>query len=103
MKKNLMMSIAAAVLLGTMGVHANDDVIKGEAAAKAKVEEFSAKEEFKAKEDMSKFNKEVKKDLKKVDDVTEVKELEQKDQKAAPTKIKSFEKEATQDEKKTIK
>ena len=102
MKKNLLMSIIAAALLGTMGAHATEEV-KGEAAAKAKVEEFSAKEEFKAKEDMSNFKKEVKQDLKKVDDVTEVKELEQKDQKAAPTKIKSFEKEATQDEKKTIK
>ena len=101
MKKTVIISTLAAFLLaGVTGLQANE--VKGEAAAKAKVEEVAAKEEFKAKEDIEKFQKEAKADEKKVDEVTKVKELEAKDKAAAPTKAKAFEKDAATDEKKTV-
>lgn len=103
MKKTMIVSALAAFLLtGLTGLQASE-LVKGEAAAKAKVEEFSAKEEFKTKEDLEKFHKEAAQDEKKVDDVTKVKELESKDQAAAKTKVKAFDKEAASDEKKTVK
>ena len=102
MKKTVIISTLAAFLLaGVTGLQANE--VKGEAAAKAKVEEAAAKEEFKAKEDMAKFKKEAVSDEKKVDDVAKVKELEAKDKAAAKTKVESFKKEAASDEKKTVK
>ena len=81
----------------------NPKMTEGEHAAKAKVEETAAKEEFKTKEDMGKLEKEALSDEKKVDDVTKVKELEAKDQAVAKKKVKAFSKEAVSDEKKTVK
>ncbi len=101
MKKNIFVSTAVAILLASVtGLQA--DVVKGEAAAKAKVEEVAAKEEFKAKEDMATFKKEAKSDAKKMDDTTKVKELEAKDKADAKTKKGAFKKDSTSDEKKTI-
>ena len=102
MRKTIIISTLAAFLLaGVTGLQAQE--VKGEAAAKAKVEEAAAKREFEAKQDLEKFKKEAQSDEKKVDDVTKVKELEAKDQAEAPKKIKAFEKEAASDEKKTVK
>jgi len=102
MKKTVMISTMAAFLLaGVTGVQANE--VKGEAAAKAKVEEVAAKEAFKAKEDIKKFKKEAAADVKKVDDVAKVKALEAKDKAAAKTKTEAFKKEAETDKKKTVK
>jgi hypothetical protein len=99
MKKGIIISIAAAGLLGSMGLQASGEV-PGEAAAKAKVEEVTSKEAFKAKEDMDKFKKEAAENVKKVDDVEKVKELEAKDKAAAAGKADAFKKEATEDVKK---
>lgn len=119
MKKNVMISAAlAAALFGTTTLTANsltDTVakkeaaalvkgkVKEEAAAKAKVEESAAKEEFESKLDREKFSKEAKADEKKVDEATEVKELEKKDQQAAKSKVEAFKKEAEADLKKKLK
>ena len=101
MKKSILIpTLAAFLLAGISGLQA--DVVKGEAAAKAAVEEVAAKEEFKAKEDMSKFKKEAAADAKKVDDTTKVKELEAKDKAEAKTKTGAFKKDSASDEKKTI-
>ena len=102
MKKGILIpTLAAFLLAGVSGLQA--DVVKGEATAKAKVEEVAAKEEFKAKEDMSKFKKEAAADTKKVDASTEVKELEAKDKAAVAGKKGSFKKDSAADEKKTLK
>jgi hypothetical protein len=97
MKKNILISIVAAGLLGTMGLQASEA-----AAAKAKVEEAASKEAFKAKENMHKFKKEATEDAKKVDEAEKVKELEAKDKAAAPSKAKAFEKDAKKDVKKLL-
>jgi len=119
MKKSVMIStLLAAVLFGTTALTANSltDVVakkeaaalmkgkvKDEAAAKAKVEETAAKEEFETKLDREKFAKEAKSDEKKVDTITEVKEIEKEDQQVAKKKIKAFEEEAKSDLKKKLK
>jgi len=102
MKKTVIISTLTAFLLaGLTGLQAEE--VKGEAAAKAKVEEAAAKREFEAKQDLEKFKKEAQADEKKVDEFTKAKEIEAKDQAEAPKKAKAFEKEAKKDEEKTIK
>jgi len=102
MKKSIVIPTMAALLFaGVSGLQA--DVVKGEAAAKAKVEEVAAKEEFKAKQDMAKFKKEATADAKKLDDSAEVKAIEAKDKAAAPAKTEAFKKDAQADKKKTLK
>ena len=102
MKKSILIPTVAALLLaGVSGLQA--DVVKGEAAAKAQVEEVAAKEEFKAKEDMRKFKKEATADAKKLDDTAKVKAIEAKDKAEAPAKTEAFKKDAEADKKKTVK
>jgi len=102
MKKSILIpTLAAFLLAGVSGLQA--DVVKGEAAAKAKVEEVAAKEEFKTKEDMAKFKKEADADVKKVDATAKVKALEAEDKAEAPMKTKAFKDEAAADKKKTLK
>jgi len=101
MKNTTIISMVTLALLGTMGLQAQE--IKGQAAAKAKVEEAAAKEQFKAKEDRTTFKKEAAGDLKKVDAPEKVKELEAKEKAAAPTETKAFKEEAKKDLKKTIR
>ena len=102
MKKSILIpTLAAFLLAGVSGLQA--DVVKGEAAAKAKVEEVAAKEEFKSKEDMAKFKKEATADAKKLDPSAEAKALEAKDKADAPTKTEAFKKESAAYKKKTLK
>ncbi len=102
MKKSIWISTLTALLItGFTGLEANE--VKGEAAAKAKVEEIQAKEEFKAKEDMEKFKKEAAQDVKKVDAVEKVKETEEKDRIEGIEKTEAFKKDALSDKKKTLK
>ncbi len=102
MKKSILLSgVATLFLLGFTSLQA--DVVKGEAAAKAKVEEVQMKEEFKAKEDMTKFKKEAQADAKKLDDSAKVKALEAKDTADAKKKAASFMKNSEADKKKILK
>jgi len=101
MKKSVIVSVVVAGLMGGMALHAEE--VKGEAAAKAKVEEVHDKEAFKAKQDIDKFKNEVKADVKKVDPSEKAKELEAKDKAAAPTKTEAFKEDSKKDVKKTLK
>jgi hypothetical protein len=102
MKRSILIPTMAAFLLaGVSGLQA--EVVKGEAAAKAKVEEVQMKEEFKAKQDMAKFKKEATQEAKKMDDTAKVKALETKDKAKAKTKTEAFKKDSIADEKKTLK
>ncbi len=119
MKRTVMIStVLAAVLFGTTALTANSltDVgakkeatalmkgkVKGEAAAEKTVEAVTKKETLEAKHDKNKFAKEAKADEKKVDTITEVKEIEKEDQQVAKKKIKTFEEEAKSDLKKKLK
>jgi len=103
MKKGILIpTLAAFLLTGVSGLQATD-IVKGEAAAKAKVEEVAAKEEFKAKQDTANFKKEATEDVKKVDDTAKVKALEAEDKAEAPTKTEVFKKESEADKKKALK
>ena len=102
MKKSILIpTLAAFLLVGVSGLQA--EVVKGEAAAKAKVEETQMKEEFKAKEDMANFKKEAEADVKKVDATAKVKALEAEDKAEAPMKTEAFKKDSAADKKKTLK
>jgi len=119
MKKNVTISIAlAAVLFGATAVMANSLIdtvakkeakalvkgkVKGESAAKAKVESTVNADQVVAEVDTEKFAKEAKADEKKVDESTKVKEIEKKDQQAAKSKIKAFKEEVESDIKKKLK
>ncbi|GEM_PF-5303456 len=84
MKKSVIISIAAVAMLSTLGAQdsvsakeadAIKSTVKGEASAKAKVEETRAKDAFEAKEVTGAFNKEAAQDVKKVDAAAKAKEL----------------------------